>query len=114
MHASFPFGGRRKRMTGHNKHAPLLSFSRSEAVAIPGTRVVIPNECEGSKISPCGRNDRPASGNESFCNCDTVSSRERKKNRSGARFKKPQEIKKPTAKPIAPKITVKSFWTAMG
>jgi hypothetical protein len=21
-------------------------------------RVVIPNECEGSKISPCGRNDR--------------------------------------------------------
>jgi hypothetical protein len=21
-------------------------------------RIVIPNECEGSKISPCGRNDR--------------------------------------------------------
>ena len=27
-------------------------------------RIVIPNECEGSKISPCGRNDTEAKGQD--------------------------------------------------
>ena len=29
-----------------------------DCVAMAKDRIVIPNECEGSKISPCGRNDR--------------------------------------------------------
>jgi hypothetical protein len=34
-------------------------------------RVVIPNECEGSKISPWGRNDRDGDG-DALPDCDTV------------------------------------------
>ncbi len=31
-----------------------------------GDRIVIPNECEGSKISPCGRNNREVNGDDVF------------------------------------------------
>ena len=34
------------------------SFPSRDCVAMIQDRIVIPNECEGSRISPCGRNDR--------------------------------------------------------
>jgi ABC-type nitrate/sulfonate/bicarbonate transport system substrate-binding protein len=44
-----------------------------DCVARHWNRVVIPNECEGSKISPCGRNDRKASGGDVFFDIATQS-----------------------------------------
>jgi hypothetical protein len=38
-----------------------------------GQWVVIPNGGEGSKISPCGRNDKEAEDRKTFRYCDTVS-----------------------------------------
>src|SRR2546422_471084 len=37
-----------------------------DCVATPQAYIVITNECEGSKISPCGRNDRQVSGHNEF------------------------------------------------
>ena len=42
------------------------SSPAKDCVAIAEDRVVIPNGCEGSKISPCGRNDRGAGGHDVF------------------------------------------------
>ena len=41
-----------------NPETPLNLPLARDCVAMAQDRVVIPNECEGSKISPCGRNDR--------------------------------------------------------
>jgi NMT1/THI5 like len=52
------------------EHLRLTHSSQSsrvrDSVATHWNRVVIPNECEGSKISPCGRNDRKANGGDVF------------------------------------------------
>jgi hypothetical protein len=45
---------------------PPPSSRQGDCVALSKSRVVIPNECEGSKISPCGRNDREADGHDVF------------------------------------------------
>jgi hypothetical protein len=42
-------------------------LSRDRPCRNDWSAVVIPNECEGSKISPCGRNDTEADGQEGFC-----------------------------------------------
>ena len=45
-------------------HGVRRSLARRDCVAMPEEWVVIPNGCEGSKISPCGRNDKEADGQD--------------------------------------------------
>ena len=47
-------------------HPPTFVSPVGECVAMAGDRILIPNECEGSKISPCGRNDREVNGDDVF------------------------------------------------
>ena len=54
-----------------DEHAANILSPPGRLCLAPEHRVVIPNGCEGSKISPCGRND--TSGQQRcFWYCDTI------------------------------------------